>query len=585
MSRGGAGPRARGWLRAVALLVALMTAAGCASVPSSSPVQVLRRVSEGEYPMTPPGPAENANPLDLVRGFINASGAPADRHAAARRFLTPEAESAWDDSTGITVLDGLFNTVYPEKVPGPDAQSTTVRIIGTGVGRLTVTGAFEPDQFPFEVDVGLVRHNGQWRINQLPDGVVAELSVLREHFRPVRIWFVDPVRHTVVADLRYLPMAPARAQASWVIDRLLAGPSAALAGAAISQIPPTARLRANVVEAPDGAVVVDLTQIGELDVPARQLLAAQVVLSLAEVNVARVRLLVDGEPLLAGRPDLTREDVAGLVAEMQPGAEVAGLVVSGGRLRQLTGAEPGTPLPGPAGNGELDVQSAALTADGRGLAVVARSGGMRRLYVGGAAEGGVTPTNLEGSVMTRPTWSPDGREVWTVLNNTRVTRVLVDNGRPVRMGPVDASELTALGPIQDLRLSRDGLRVAAVVAETLYTAAVVRTVDGEVTLRNIRRLRPADLDRVVAVDWRNTDTLVVVSALAEGPVSQVSIDGLDWQLVSPHNLTPPLTAVAAAPGRPLLVSDQNGVWSFSGHGAQTWRQVVGASPAVPLYPG
>src|SRR5690606_1819497 len=109
-------------------------------------------------------------------------------------------------------------------------------------------------------------------------------------------------------------------------------------------------------------------------------------------------------------------------------------------------------------------------ADGRGLAVVARSGGMRRLYVGGAAEGGVTPTNLEGSVMTRPTWSPDGREVWTVLNNTRVTRVLVDNGRPVRMGPVDASELTALGPIQDLRLSRDGLRVAAVVAETLYTA-------------------------------------------------------------------------------------------------------------------
>jgi hypothetical protein len=52
-----------------------------------------------------------------------------------------------------------------------------------------------------------------------------------------------------------------------------------------------------------------------------------------------------------------------------------------------------------------------------------------------------------------------------------------------------------------------------------------------------------------------------------------------------NNLTPPLTAVAAAPNRPLLVTDQGGVWSFAGGGQDAWRQVLGgASNAVPSTP-
>ena len=48
----------------------------------------------------------------------------------------------------------------------------------------------------------------------------------------------------------------------------------------------------------------------------------------------------------------------------------------------------------------------------------------------------------------------------------------------------------------------------------------------------------------------------------------------------------PLLAVAAAPNRPVRVTDQGGVWSFAGGDLETWRQVVGGVPdAVPLYPG
>jgi hypothetical protein len=78
----------------------------------------------------------------------------------------------------------------------------------------------------------------------------------------------------------------------------------------------------------------------------------------------------------------------------------------------------------------------------------------------------------------------------------------------------------------------------------------------------------------------------VVSRSSDRPVSQVSVDGLTWDLVPSSNLTPPLRAVAAAPSRPVLVTDQSGVWSFSGGELETWRQVVGGVPdAVPFYPG
>ena len=188
--------------------------------------------------------------------------------------------------------------------------------------------------------------------------------------------------------------------------------------------------------------------------------------------------------------------------------------------------------------------------------------------------------------MTRPSWTPTGHEVWTVLNSSVVARVTVADPGPARTGQVNSDELASLGPISDLRLSRDGMRVVAVVGGGLYTAAVARSIDGEVAIRNVRRLRSADLGQVVAVDWRSTESIVAITGSADPEVVQVSVDGLTFAQVPGHNLTPPLTAVAAAPSRPTLVTDQGGVWSFGGGEQDAWRQVLGGAPnAVPNYPG
>jgi hypothetical protein len=111
-------------------------------------------------------------------------------------------------------------------------------------------------------------------------------------------------------------------------------------------------------------------------------------------------------------------------------------------------------------------------------------------------------------------------------------------------------------------------------------------VDGGVVLRNVRRLRPLDLGEVVTADWGSADSVASVGRGPELLVAQTTVDGLGMQPVLGNNLTPPLSAVAASANRPLLVTDQTGVWSFAFGDQSAWRQVPGSAPdAVPLYPG
>jgi hypothetical protein len=570
------------------LLVLLAVLTGCASVPDSSPVQVLRRVTEGDVPPAPPGPVDGADPAEIVRGFVNASASSSEDHGAARRFLAPEA-SGWADGGAVTVLDGQLDTVPAPGAASPSTGSTTIRIRGTAIGRITTSGAFIPDGAPVEIDVELVRRGGQWRISAPPGGVVVPLTAFSENYRAVKVYFVDPARRVVVPDLRYVPAVPSRAQPARVLELLLAGPSEALRGTVGSQLGRDVRLRSNVAVTPDGAVVVDLTGVVELDESGRRLLAAQVVLSLAEVSVDRVRLLVDGEPLLPVG-DLTRSAVAVHDGELRPAGDVPGLVVAGGRLRQLTDSEPGATLPGQIGDGTFDVAAAATTGDGRRLAVVVREGTRQRLLLGGT-DAGTSVTTVTAGVLTRPTWTPDGAEVWTVADSSVVVRVLppapdAPPGTPPRISQVDVAGLAAQGPITDLRLSRDGMRIIAVVGGTLQTAAVARGVDGEVSIRNLRGLRPGAVAEVIGADWRSADSVVAITAVPTNPVVQVSVDGLTLLAVSGTNLTPPLRAVAAGPSRALIVADAAGVWSFTGGDQVAWRAVLGGVPdAVPLYPG
>ena len=249
--------------RVVLLLLTLLLAAGCASVPGSSEVTVLRQVGDAAEPTAPPGPARDAGPLETVRGWVLASGATAERHRAARGFLTSATAGTWDDGASPVVVSDQVDTVFVDRpVPVGEAR---VRVRATALGVLTPDGVFDAGVRPVEVEVGLTEQNGQWRISSLPTGTIVRRSDLRANTRPVRTWFLDPQRASPVSDPRYLATTPARSVPTRTMQYLLAGPSESLAGAAVSALPVGTALRSDVSITPDGTAVVDLTRTGPLD--------------------------------------------------------------------------------------------------------------------------------------------------------------------------------------------------------------------------------------------------------------------------------------------------------------------------------
>lgn len=575
------GGRSRRLAGPAVLLLCLAVLAGCASVPEHSSVQVLRQTGDGGGAM-PDGPVDDADPLGLVRGFVYASGRPDDRHASARRYLAAPA-SSWDDGASLTVLAERFDTVFsPESTDGgPDRA--VVRVRGNRLGTVGPSGAFETSPEPVEIDIGVVRQEDGWRIDRLPPGVLVRASDFRSNFRSLRAWFVDPARGTLTPDTHYIPSTRPTQLAARAIEVLLGGPSAGLSGAAATLFPATARLRSAVSESPDGVVVVDLSGVSGLSPADRRLLSAQIALTLAEVSVPRVRILSDGDPLLPDDPEVTRDEVAALVSEPDP-MPAYPLVVDGGRVRRLDESGQVAPVPGQAGNGSFDVVAAAASPRLGRIAVVSREAtGTQRLLVGPGG-GELTATPVSGAAVSALSWNAAGDEVWAIVDD-ELRRVALPAGKPATELPLDTAPLGELGPVTDVALSRDGARVALVADGRALVAPVLPGADGGAAIGPLRSLRPDDLTEVVAVEWRSAEQLVVASD-SDRPVSLVSADGLNLDQVPGTNLTAPLRAIAAAPGRPLFVTDRTGLWSYSGGDLDAWRQTLGASTtALPFYPG
>jgi hypothetical protein len=146
-----------------------------------------------------------------------------------------------------------------------------------------------------------------------------------------------------------------------------------------------------------------------------------------------------------------------------------------------------------------------------------------------------------------------------------------------------------------LRLSPDGVRAAVVVAEpgpdrettTLVVGTVVRSSTGTVTLQDLRQVAPT-LTQVVDVAWASGSSLLVLGAAAASdrvvPYT-LGVDGWGLAAVSTSGLPAAPSAVAAAPGRPPLVSAGGAIWQLTGG---TWTTLVrGAEPlpgSAPTYP-
>ena len=478
------------------LWLVLVTLTGCAAIPTNTqPKPIGPKDSKGADAPDAPEPRQNIDPFMLVRDFIDATSNPDGDYAAARAFLTPEAAKKWDTKNP-TIIETGFSTVPSSQAPQEKTQ--TVLLQGKYVGRLGSDNAFVPQLGDFQKAVKVERNaDNQWRISEPPPGVYMPQSLFNNAYRRITLYFYNPEFTVLVPDPRYVVIPPATSIPTRVTELLVKGPGDAVRDTLVSALGSDADKFSDTKESDDGALEVNLTNVGkDLTPEKRKQIVAQVVKSFSGITSSRVRVLVEGQQILPDQRDYRPSDVSATAGEslLALNANLQGMLVVDGSIRSLTD---GNPIKGPAGAGTYGAVSAAQSLDGSRLAVVSRSGGGVRLRIG-ELEQDLSEVDLPATTLSRPTWllstgpKEPGIEVWTAVDGKSVARVTrSDNGSWTAKG-VNITDIEPFGAISELRLSRDGTRAALVIAGKLYVASVVRDKQ-DVALRAPRQLQPSTL--------------------------------------------------------------------------------------------
>lgn len=321
--------------RRAALLAALGGAGAvgaCARLPRDGEVrQSDVVVAEGDsLVQSAAGPEVGASPKEIVEGFLRACAAGySDGFATARSFLTKAAADSWHPQEIVMVYTGSESPVVEQA--GEGAVDLRTRLIGSldGAGILTPR-----DDEDHAVSYSLTADStGQWRIAELPDGILLPEPVFGQEFSAYLLHFLSLDRERAVPELRW---AALRTAAPALMRLLLGGPSEWLAPGADTLVPPGLRLLGG-LDAPlpaDGAVTVSVSsEAAALDPTGRALLVAQIERTLTQVagiHSVSVRALGDGEDprdadagtALGGAADL----------DAAPGASGQAIGMSGGNV-------------------------------------------------------------------------------------------------------------------------------------------------------------------------------------------------------------------------------------------------------------
>ena len=575
------------------VIVAALT--GCAGVPSSSAPQAIGTVDRPAPPSLPtPTPA--MDPDVLLREFLKATADPANRHLAARQFLTQSASQSWDDAGSALLIDRV---VFVE-TRGPDRVSVTMK--ADLLGSLSDVGVFETGEgaLPDPGTIDLVKTPGGWRIDKLPNGVFLDWQQFQSTYKRNTLYFVDPTGKTVVPDPRYVAVSDPDQLATELVTKLVSGPRPEMANTVRNLLGQPLRLRGPVTRADGGKTGVgrgyggariDVENLSTTDPHSRQLLAAQIIWTLNRAGINGPYVINADGAALDDRfaEGWNTSDVAATDPGADPGAAAGLHALIGGSLVSLDGQK----APRVAGSfGQMpDQTSATLSRSGQEVAsvVTLRAGApdmASSLWVGPI--GGDAAQALDGRTLSRPSWSLEDA-IWIVVDGNNVVRVIQEaaSGQPARI-PIDSTVVQARfpGAVDELQLSRDGTRAAMVIGGQVVIASVEQTAGGQYALTYPRRLGFGLGSTAVSLSWRTGDDIVVTRTDPQHPVSYVNLDGVNSDGPS-RNLLAPVTTVAANPST-VYVGDQRGVLQLSGSAAEDdlmWAEVrplmvAGAMPVL-----
>ncbi|HLR28704.1 MAG TPA: LpqB family beta-propeller domain-containing protein [Ruania sp.] len=557
----------RGKRALIAVLTALVLA-GCGSLPTSGPVEpgVEAAPDEGVGYVVADDPHTGDTPSQIVRGFQSAAVAGiADDFSTARKFLSQSAKGEWDPAAQVVIYDGAAPLAYSK----PDDES--VKVSATVVATVDENGVYTAAApgTTTTLSYELARNAaGEWRISELPDGVLMSEVNFGTLYRKTPLYFLTADADTLVPDVRWYPQ---RNSATYAVRGLLAGASEWLAPAVISAVPTGTELSIDSVTVTGGTATVPLTSaVQTASAEDRALLVGQIEATLTALpQVQSVQITVGDVPLEVNAtiPPL----------EQDPGVgRTLTLLTAGDRLATFNGSEV-VPNPDSVPLDPLDPSDPAVPLDSN-LPEVMLAGDSR--VVTAPTTQSSSDTLVQGKQLLAPSYGPKGW-IWTAEQNNTGQLVLARPDGQTKVLPAPSLDGVKL---RALRVSRDGTRLALIAAtdESVEVSVHAITIDdhGEPgglgpALRVGRILTDA-----TDVVWVGESTLAVLGvSKTNETVHEVEVGGRTTALPSVEG------TVDIAAGRGMrnvyLTTSDGRLFGRSGNG---WA-VVADGVHDPTFPG
>lgn len=582
-----------GTRRAVLVTVCgVLLCAGCASIPDHGPVHTVdsdTQAHEEPYFLHPSGPVPGSTQEQIADDFMGAMRAQPISAEIAREFLTKSAAKKWDPGKETIVHSG-----YSVDTASDHHVHLTLETMAT-LGR---RGSYTPRDGSRTLDLTMRKENGQWRIDRLPDAFLVSQTTFEANYRPLSLYFVDPSRRFVVPEPVYLPGGDQLATNA--VNGLLRGPTDALDKVTNTFLPDDVSLDVSVRVRDDGLAQVRLAgSLGDLPAQSRELLSAQIVLTLRQIpGVESVQILVNGTPFdapgVGEQQDVdtwNRYDTS-VASERTPLFAVRDdhlVEVEDGQLRTI----------GESGGGRID--DFGIDASEQRVAVIDE--GRTEAAVGPiAAAADDRRTVLAGKQLLAPRWDVRG---WLWLTDAREESTSVAVWRDQQLRSIPVGALAGMR-VRGISISPDGTRFAAIATKVgskhpdrdaaVYVGLIRRSGDDgapvEVLGVHAVPLEGSGLHSARSVAWRDASNLVVLAE--QGSLNaQPYIVAIDGSSVSGgvdvgQPSLPDIGANSvAASGRitdPIYVADDDGqVWQLDSN--QRWSSISDAKIWTPHFAG
>ncbi len=266
----------------------------------------------------------------------------------------------WNANAGVTVIDDSPDYQL-QRVPGG------VQLEAQQVARISADGALAPTgEVAIQRSFALDRVGDDWRITDLPQGLILDRIEVSLTYRAFDIYFMNPEGSLLVPDPVYLPLDQAGSTTS-LVKSLLDGPTRWLSPAVETMIPAGTQLVVDSVPNDNGVARVDLSaEFFDADVTEREQAAAQITTTLLGLSstVTGVAITVEGTPLqLPTAPTVMTGETWEVYNSDALSPALGGIFVRSGQVRRITD-DGSTAVAGPLGTEQFDVVDPSQSWDG-----------------------------------------------------------------------------------------------------------------------------------------------------------------------------------------------------------------------------